>query len=588
MKKQMPAAALLLIGLLFASWTAEGPATPTGNPLRRYTYSFPAWANSIPWNRVVNVREIPGLVNENDQVDSALLMTTQLQLLQKGGGILYFPPGSYLFKTDVAIMQNVLFRGAAPPQITKFFFPRLTLTKDLGRFQDTPPDSLTATPAHIYSTGQHGAFTGLVDIDINRALIMLGYDRTTKDSAIVYTPAETPADNVLITGVRNNNAAALDPRIPTAIQKANDQDWQIWPDASIGNCNIHYSGAALVYDCRFNDDITDNIRQNDFLLDDKMALDGSLAVFRFADHPIITISRPATAIHAANAEITANHFFLPPGFDAITAKNGTVTEKDNQLTRLAAGNNWVKDGHTAVSNQYDVLYDGRSPSKACLYTDHYGDSLPYRLIQPPNYDPTKKYPLVLYLHDFWAKGDDNKTQLRQFLWQMVQPETAAQYPCFIVAPQLPLDEPRWKCGGLGSETWPLQCSVHLLRQLSRQYNIDTTRIYVIGNSMGGAGAINVATHYPQMFAAVLSMGVFYRLTDNASLQLRHTPLWIIYGSQEERIRPEFRQEIKTYLRLANVPLKFTDIPGYGHRCWQNIVKEQPDLLPWLFAQQLKQ
>jgi len=39
-------------------------------------------------------------------------------------------------------------------------------------------------------------------------------------------------------------------------------------------------------------------------------------------------------------------------------------------------------------------------------------TMPYRLSVPPNYDKSKKYPLVLWLHGGWARGSDNEKQLR--------------------------------------------------------------------------------------------------------------------------------------------------------------------------------
>ena len=40
-----------------------------------------------------------------------------------------------------------------------------------------------------------------------------------------------------------------------------------------------------------------------------------------------------------------------------------------------------------------------------------GKVLPYRILYPENYDKTKKYPLVLFLHGAGERGDDNEKQL---------------------------------------------------------------------------------------------------------------------------------------------------------------------------------
>jgi len=50
-----------------------------------------------------------------------------------------------------------------------------------------------------------------------------------------------------------------------------------------------------------------------------------------------------------------------------------------------------------------------------VYTDpnYNNEPLMYNLYVPQNYDPSKKYPLVLFIHDAGAVGDDPTTTLTQ-------------------------------------------------------------------------------------------------------------------------------------------------------------------------------
>jgi len=48
------------------------------------------------------------------------------------------------------------------------------------------------------------------------------------------------------------------------------------------------------------------------------------------------------------------------------------------------------------------------------FTGKDGEKLLYRVFKPANYDPDKKYPLVLCLHGGGGKGNDNKSRVRWF------------------------------------------------------------------------------------------------------------------------------------------------------------------------------
>src|SRR3954468_5168296 len=75
------------------------------------------------------------------------------------------------------------------------------------------------------------------------------------------------------------------------------------------------------------------------------------------------------------------------------------------------------------------------------YKKHYFNApelnMPYRYLRPQNFDSTKQYPLVIFLHGAFEKGFDNESQLniggRFFLRDSIR----KNYPAFILFPQCP-------------------------------------------------------------------------------------------------------------------------------------------------------
>ena len=135
--------------------------------------------------------------------------------------------------------------------------------------------------------------------------------------------------------------------------------------------------------------------------------------------------------------------------------------------------------------------------------------MPYRLFHP---ETIRKAPLVLYLHGSGGLGDDNLKQLslgNRFgtrVWLL--PENQKRFPCYVLAPQTDRgwirydfsQQPAKELPGFGDGA---RLALEIVDGLRREFHIDERRIYIAGNSMGGAGAWNVLANRPNFFAAAV-------------------------------------------------------------------------------------
>ena len=214
-------------------------------------------------------------------------------------------------------------------------------------------------------------------------------------------------------------------------------------------------------------------------------------------------------------------------------------------------------------------------------------AMPYRLFIPANYDKNKKYPLVLWLHGAWGRGNDNERQIIEgntpgaTVW--TKPENLAKNPAFVLAPQCPAGD-RWATND--SELKPskqLETVVELLKDLQKQYSIDAGRLYVAGQSMGGYGTWSLITEYPEMFAAAIPLCG----GGNASRakNLVKVPIWAFHGGDDEAVHvSESREMIEAIKRAGGNP-RYSEYKGVGHSVWHQAFAE-PELLSWVFAQKL--
>ncbi|HEY4739681.1 MAG TPA: prolyl oligopeptidase family serine peptidase [Candidatus Acidoferrales bacterium] len=222
---------------------------------------------------------------------------------------------------------------------------------------------------------------------------------------------------------------------------------------------------------------------------------------------------------------------------------------------------------------------------------HKGDwVMPYRLFRP---EGAGKAPLVMYLHGSGGLGDDNLKQLAfgnifgTRVWLL--PENQKRFPCYVVAPQTDRGWARYDLSeqssgppkvlpGLGDGS---RMALEVIEALRREFAIDERRIYVMGQSMGGAGVWNVITYRPQFFAAaVICCGSISTEDGTGSIG---TPLWNFHGDSDKTVPVSVsRDRIAARRKAGGHPL-YTEYAGVDHNVWEWAFTE-PSLGEWLFSQ----
>ncbi len=230
--------------------------------------------------------------------------------------------------------------------------------------------------------------------------------------------------------------------------------------------------------------------------------------------------------------------------------------------------------------------------EARTYGDGQGHEIPYRLFIPDDYEPSRQYPLILYLHGSGTRGKDNVYQITDDCGpdMLTRPNVQKTHPSFVVAPQAPPDA-QW--GFYYGDAGPVELAVGIVRELQREFSIDAQRIYVTGYSMGGLGSFYFIDRYPDLFAAAVPLAGGGSPT--IAGHIRQVPLWAFHGERDYfvPISGKIREGLEVYgtqdmiaaLRAAGGTPRFTLMEAYGHLipCW---VYRRSDLIDWLFAQRL--
>jgi len=219
--------------------------------------------------------------------------------------------------------------------------------------------------------------------------------------------------------------------------------------------------------------------------------------------------------------------------------------------------------------------------------------MPYRLFRP---EAAGKLPLVIYLHGSGGQGDDNLRQLGlgnvfgTRVWLL--PQNQKKFPCYVLAPQSDRGWVRYDPAKLEKDVYEIvpgpgqgvSLALEVIDVVRHEFPIDDRRIYVTGQSMGGAGTWNMIASRPGFFAAAVPCcGATSKDDGTASLE---TPLWNFHGDSDQTVPVSLsRERIRARRKAGGHPLS-TEYAGVDHNVWEWAFTE-PAMVEWMFAQKRK-
>jgi len=185
-----------------------------------------------------------------------------------------------------------------------------------------------------------------------------------------------------------------------------------------------------------------------------------------------------------------------------------------------------------------------------------GDSsLPYNLYVPAGYDHSKKYPLVVFVHDA-GRISNVPTASAQLegakAW--TTPESQAKNPCIVLAPQYGSNTLTGETGSVSQQ----DITLHLIQSVCREFSVDTDRIYGTGQSMGCMQTMEMAMEHPDLFAACLL--VSGQLDPEKCDALANYDLWIVVSEDDERAFPGMNA-LTEYLKTKGAKVSYSSVPA---------------------------
>jgi len=150
-------------------------------------------------------------------------------------------------------------------------------------------------------------------------------------------------------------------------------------------------------------------------------------------------------------------------------------------------------------------------------------------------------------------------------------EGGKDFPAIVISPLCP-----------SGVYWNVTRLEAMLSKVKSDHNIDASRIYLTGLSMGGYGTMEWAFAHPEHFAALAPIcgGV---LNADRVAAIKNIPLWAFHGAKASVVPIEQTDEYIQALKQIGGQPKYTVYPDTDHDSWTESYNNT-EFWNWMFDQ----
>lgn len=185
----------------------------------------------------------------------------------------------------------------------------------------------------------------------------------------------------------------------------------------------------------------------------------------------------------------------------------------------------------------------------------------------------EKNPLIISLHGRSLSGTNIDRVKRYGALKGI--EKGLDIPAYLVAPQLP------------SGPWNADKIDEIVSYMIANYNIDESRIYVTGMSLGAYGTMKYATKYPNRIAAAIA--ICGGGEEREACALTSIPIKLIHGDKDFIVPLRESKKIMAAIQKCDksAPVELQVVKGGTHGSVEDLYRHI-DLYNWLLQHSKKE
>lgn len=216
---------------------------------------------------------------------------------------------------------------------------------------------------------------------------------------------------------------------------------------------------------------------------------------------------------------------------------------------------------------------GKIVERHYVFEAAHSQSIPYALFVPTGYDRTKPAPLVVLLHGLYSNP-----------WQVIHYQgitEEAERRGYIVAAPSGYNEGGWYGSRGPGKDFGLKLSppphspdnlgelseqdvLNVLALVRKDYAVDPKRIYLMGHSMGGGGALYLGMKHKGLWAALAPLAPAIYSPPAGLADIRATPIIVAQGDQDLLVKVENTRRWVAEMKDLGMDYQYIEIKGGDH------------------------
>lgn len=215
--------------------------------------------------------------------------------------------------------------------------------------------------------------------------------------------------------------------------------------------------------------------------------------------------------------------------------------------------------------------------------------LPFLLHKPIEQQENRLYPLVICLHDADGRGSDNTGRGSEAYMILTDSLQQSKNPSYILIPQCPIAKKwvncYWTSGNYDMSileiTNELEIVNELIDDIVEKYNIDRSRIYLTGQSMGSYGVWDLSVRKPNFFAAAIMISGGGDI--NTVVNLLELPMKM-YNSEKDPLVPSrgAKSITQKFKEFKSHHFTYKEYEGAAHNIWHRVWRSEK-IIEWMFS-----